>query len=587
MDRPYIEWLHAVYISSVLVLIYLALHASPPTSLLLIGLATYLLLLTVATVPQAEPLILRHPESGEELERIEFPTPLHRLVYRILIREPRLVSEAGVFEVGRYVVSRVSQVRTLLLIVPPISILLSIILGSPLPLILLVLPVLPVLLIPLHLRILRWDRRLVENEVGLLTLQMYLYASTGLGLLRILEHVVRQGVLRRVSIEAEHILRHIRMGGDIYGAVKRVVERHPSHRFRQLLLGYTAVASVGGDIPSYLEERMNQYLHVDERRAERYRGQADTLFGIHIIISLGVSVSTPFLMMLYGQPLAILVPATMLYMASTLLIMFVGDWLRPLHPLRIRHPPRYVLLALLPSLILGYSLHVYGAGLGIVLNLPTLLFWLVLYTAMRRVYREAGKTVERLGEALREMGEMMKVGMGFHPSYRRYVEVLRGGDEADRLGTYPSATRHAETLHYWTGDEEAMTKTLAQMEEIGGVGADTVTRVAEYFETRAETMREIRGLSLLFIAVYLVIPILTLWVVGFLVGLAPTDPVAGLPFGLDPLLIVPATTFLLWLATLLTVPLINSLTHGARLVAGSGVPLFLVLLLSHILLGVY
>ncbi len=188
----------------------------------------------------------------------------------------RLLVEAGVFQ-GPLVFTSRYFVPALLMLVSlgPLGVVAPLLLGRlgfivlglvfTVPLILLASPI-------IYLSSKRGDRRRrVEDELPWFALYASIMQSAGLSLYESFKRLIGKGILPAIENEATIIERNVKMlGMDQVNAIEALARRHPSRRFSEFLYSYTTILRTGGDLVSYLEGRVREYLELLKFRLKRY-----------------------------------------------------------------------------------------------------------------------------------------------------------------------------------------------------------------------------------------------------------------------------------------------------------------------------
>ena len=202
---------------------------------------------------------------------------LFSLVNRYAEKIKRLLRESGTFE-GPLVYASKYLAPTILysIAVTPIIIALPFIvdikyvaliapIALTIPLALLVMPI-------LQLSSRKGDRkRMIEDELAWFTLFASIMQSAGLSLYESFRRIIGKKVLPAMEREAMIIERNVRMlGMDQLAAIEEVARYHPSRKFSEFLYGYTAIMRTGGDLVSYLESRVKEYLEFLKFKMRRY-----------------------------------------------------------------------------------------------------------------------------------------------------------------------------------------------------------------------------------------------------------------------------------------------------------------------------
>ncbi len=188
----------------------------------------------------------------------------------------RLLVEAGVFQGSLVFASRYFVPALLMLVsLGPLGVVAPLLLGRlgfivlgivfSVPAILLLFPI-------MYLSSRRGDRRRrVEDELPWFALYASIMQSAGLSLYESFKRLIGKGILPAIESEATIIERNVKMlGMDQVNAIEALARRHPSRRFSEFLYSYTTILRTGGDLVSYLEGRVREYLELLKFRLKRY-----------------------------------------------------------------------------------------------------------------------------------------------------------------------------------------------------------------------------------------------------------------------------------------------------------------------------
>jgi len=121
-------------------------------------------------------------------------------------------------------------------------------------------------------------RRQVENELPWFILYTTTLQAAGIPLYEAFSRLIGKGVLPAMEKEARLIQKRVMvLGRDAITALEEVAYEHPSRSFRELILGYTSILRTGGDLVSYLEDRLKEALKWLEFKLESYSNSATTI----------------------------------------------------------------------------------------------------------------------------------------------------------------------------------------------------------------------------------------------------------------------------------------------------------------------
>ena len=155
----------------------------------------------------------------------------------------------------------------------PASMAASLIIRSPLPLLLMVVPFAAILVGPdLVVRSAAGDRRRgAEDELPFFALYASVMASAGVQLYEAMRRLIGRGIYRRLEGDAIYLQRSVEfMGEDQMTAIDRLARSHPSRSVRDFLYGYSSELRSGGDAAGYLSGRAEELLRWLQFRFDRY-----------------------------------------------------------------------------------------------------------------------------------------------------------------------------------------------------------------------------------------------------------------------------------------------------------------------------
>ncbi|HIQ10459.1 MAG TPA: hypothetical protein EYH26_00580 [Pyrodictium sp.] len=115
----------------------------------------------------------------------------------------------------------------------------------------------------------------VRFELPYLAVYMTIMALGGLAPERILEKISSIRLFKYIRLEAQRIVRDIKIFGlDPLAAIERNAYSHPCREYAELMLGYTTTVRIGGDVIHYLETKTSELFN---RFAEHLRSVAERI----------------------------------------------------------------------------------------------------------------------------------------------------------------------------------------------------------------------------------------------------------------------------------------------------------------------
>ncbi len=188
----------------------------------------------------------------------------------------KLLVQAGVFQGPLVYASRFFVPAFLMLVsLGPLGLVAPILIGSHGFVVAGIISVIPLSLIlyPLvYLSSKKGERkRRVEDELPWFALYASVMQSAGLSLYESFKRIMGKNILPAIENEAAVIERNVKMlGMDQVSAIEALARHHPSRRFSEFLYSYTTILRTGGDLVSYLEGRVREYLELLKFRLKRY-----------------------------------------------------------------------------------------------------------------------------------------------------------------------------------------------------------------------------------------------------------------------------------------------------------------------------
>jgi len=183
------------------------------------------------------------------------------------------ITEAGIAASPYELVSRsIFFALVAAFIAIPGSIVLTVVLRSPLFLGIAVVPAIILAFPRVRLKSLRGDRnRRLEDEMPFFVTYAAIMQMVGLSLYNSFMNIIGRGAFRQIEQDALLIKRDaIFFEEDPVSALEAIGRTHPNEKMKTLLLGYTSVWRSGGDMTSYLEAKASDYLHDMRFRWQKY-----------------------------------------------------------------------------------------------------------------------------------------------------------------------------------------------------------------------------------------------------------------------------------------------------------------------------
>lgn len=374
----------------------------------------------------------------------------------------------------------------------------------------------------------------VENELPFFMAYISTMVRGGYSLERVIERASQLRIFRGIRREAQRIMTRIKMfGEDPLTALEHIALRHPSTKFRDLMLGYTTTLRSGGDVVHYLEIRTRELFEARTSEVKAIMGRLSsylevyTIFGVIVSVTLFVffavsgAISAAQAMRSPGE-IAVSMDTTMPSIYNFLALPAMGIAIAfAVHLNQPRTPISYgraysLLITLIPAsaavfivtLILtgGSDVFLGNVDLGIVksvvvsaalavltLSIPP---WLV-YRGMVKGYRGI---IRSTADFLRDLSEVRKTGL----APEKCIVMLSARDYRTLT---PVVTRAAAALSIGASLEEALRRAVRGVKEwfviasfrfladsivVGGGSPEVIDVLARFTQILSELEEETR-----------------------------------------------------------------------------------------------
>ncbi|MEM2528652.1 MAG: type II secretion system F family protein [Ignisphaera sp.] len=374
----------------------------------------------------------------------------------------------------------------------------------------------------------------VENELPFFMAYISTMVRGGYSFEKVIERVAHLKIFRGIRREAQRIMTRIRMfGDDPLTALEYVAIRHPSTRFRDLMLGYTTTLRSGGDVVHYLEIRTRELFESRTNEIKAIMGRLASYLEVYTIFGVIVSVTLFVFFAVSGAitaaqaarspgEIAIAMDITMPSLYNFLVLPLMGIAIAfAIHLNQPRTPVNYgrayaTFITFIPISIAAFVVALVATGgmdlllgvlnLGVVksvmislavailtLSLPP---WLV-YRAMVKGYRGI---VRATADFLRDLSEVRKTGL----APEKCIVMLSARDY--RMLS-PIVTRAAAALSIGFSLEDALRRALRGVKEwfvvaslrfladsvvVGGGSPEVVDVLARFTQILSELEEETR-----------------------------------------------------------------------------------------------
>lgn len=374
----------------------------------------------------------------------------------------------------------------------------------------------------------------VENELPFFMAYISTMVRGGYSFEKVIERVSQLKIFRGIRKEAQRIMTRIRMfGEDPLTALDHIALRHPSTKFRDLMLGYTTTLRSGGDVIHYLEIRTRELFESRTNEVKAIMGRLSsylevyTIFGVIVSVALFVffavssAIAAAQAMRTPGE-VAITIDITMPSLYNFLALPLMGIAIMfTIHLNQPRTPVSYgrvyiIFITCIPisiaasmvTLIVTEGVDLFSGvlNLGIVKSLMTSLAIAILtlslppwfvYRAMVKGYRGV---VRATADFLRDLSEVRKTGL----SPEKCIVMLSA--RSYRTLT-PVVTRAAAALSIGLSLEDALRRALRGVREwfvvasfrfladsiiVGGGSPEVIDVLARFTQILSELEEETR-----------------------------------------------------------------------------------------------
>lgn len=132
----------------------------------------------------------------------------------------------------------------------------------------------------------------VENELPFFMAYVSTMVRGGYSFEGVIERASQLKVFKGIRREAQRIVTRMKMfGEDPLTALERVALRHPSTKFRDIMLGYTTTLRSGGDVVHYLEIRTRELFEARANEIRAIMSRLSSYLEIYTIFGVVVSVT--------------------------------------------------------------------------------------------------------------------------------------------------------------------------------------------------------------------------------------------------------------------------------------------------------
>ncbi len=451
----------------------------------------------------------------------------------------RLLVEAGVFQ-GPLVFASRYFVPALLVLVSlgPLGVVAPLLLGRygfivlgivfSIPTVLLLFPI-------VYLSSRRGDRRRrVEDELPWFALYASVMQSAGLSLYESFKRLIGKGILPAIENEAAIIERNVKMlGMDQVNAIEALARHHPSRRFSEFLYSYTTILRTGGDLVSYLEGRVREYLELLKFRLKRYAERSVDL-GEILISMFFILTSIVVSLVLVAGDIALTAIRMYNYIAIPVVTVVMYSVINTVQPgLRDRYQVSHavpaittplttsiaVLLGWEPWLIIASFVVGLAGGYGF------------QYYLQQRIISAQEKALQ---DFLRDIAEYRKIGLPVSRAILAVSEKRRYNTYFDEILSYVALqvkmNRRLNEVHIPTGSWllRIVFFILGEIEATGGGTIKVLEELVNFIQEYNIARNEMRGMLRLYELLAYTTPVMLVLTVSLVTGLS-TGFTTGLP----------------------------------------------------------
>jgi len=379
------------------------------------GLLTVIAL--ILTIPKGAVSIKTAPQKVE-MKGVEIPqkvriisSPFMRPIADRVIRFVEKDMEwAGVYESPQYFISTYLLISIIMVIVlTPLTVYLAITIN-PLISFLMTVPLIVIMFPKLNLILKKAERKdAIKDELPFFTAYAMIYQAVGKPLPEALVRASQSKVFKQISKEGVIVGKHLMMGEDDVTALSIVSRTHPNESFRTLLLGYTSVLRSGGDLLTYLETKLKDFIEEMKFRWQKYVEDATNISELVLMLLF----IFPTLMMagafiLPGESLQIINLFTIFGIPLLFTIIFVmTSSNQPKTGDRITIP---IIFPLIPTLVAGISMYLMGIDRFVIIASCITIYSSINGGIAMKQLREIDSIDNDLPRFLRDITEYRKMG---------------------------------------------------------------------------------------------------------------------------------------------------------------------------------
>lgn len=306
------------------------------------------------------------------------------------------------------------------------------------------------------------------------------------------------GLLKAFTNEAKYFISLVdKQGLPEIRALEKYAASHPSSEYRNFILGYMHQVQLGGNLATYMEQKLVEALDALKRRMENYVNQIVTLTEIALTVLV-----LPSLPMIVGFIIAPDIVYNMLFMQMFVFVPAIGMMFYTVaNAIQLEFRDEYkftyipsVIGAVLSLVIASFLIQQnIVAGISCIAGAAALGFY-IEYMRQRKVFTEIEKTLPQMFRDLSELRQMMPIAealnrltkMGYPKNVSkilRRVATLR--NQGIKLTEQPWHSRS----WFWKFTQFL----LGKIEETGGGTAELFRQLMMFFTEFNNIMSSIRS----------------------------------------------------------------------------------------------
>ncbi len=407
----------------------------------------------------------------------------------------------------------------------------------------------------------------VESELPFFAAYLATMARGGASISQVLERVAKLKVFKAMRREASMVIRDVNMfGKDPMEALEANALDHPSHLYRDFILGYVTTVRTGGDVLHYLEIRtqdvFNRRMADLKLIAERMSMFTEMYITVAVIMTLVFyvffTISAIFPAGKFAGIAGLLLFSFAVLPTLNLLILYMIHASQPKSPISFKTPYRAFIFVGIPLALAAFPIMFYLTGAyhvfervdkGVIMGLDVTLAATLVAMSLPPAYEHVkeNRKLKGLSRAtaafLRDLAEIRKTGLSPERSIISVVQERSYGP-LDRI-----VKRLATALIMGLDVEQALRRVLRGVKSwillanmrflsdsimVGGGSPETLDALARYAYNLVELEEELRKRLRPYIAMpymgAILVSAASLLVLGFTVkglGLAPQTGAAG------------------------------------------------------------